>query len=113
MRVPIWSRGMGDARVFPSSKSLSGVPVAIENRVHDLALPLTLDEFIFDELRLFAHPQLFQNPCRRLIPSIESADDPMHPHIRKGDLQERPGRFGRIPAALVHRIHDEAELALV
>src|SRR5205823_10533010 len=86
-------------------------PLAIEDRVDGLALPLAFEVLVLDEERLPAHPQLLQDAGRRRVPWFEPADHPVQTELIESDRKHRAPAFGRVAMPVVVRVDDVTELA--
>src|ERR1700675_2897206 len=71
----VWSFvGLLRSRPWPRARREAGrsgdvlTPLTIEHRVHGLALPLSPEVLVLDEVRFPAHPQFLQDAGRRGVP---------------------------------------------
>src|SRR3954464_12304193 len=89
-----------------------GPPLALEQGVDELALPLALDPLVLAQVRLAPHPEPLQHARRRAVARFQGPADAVQPVCLEADLQHGRGGLRRIAAALVVRVDDEADLAL-
>ena len=69
-----------------AAHALLRVPLTVEDREDELALPLALDPLVFDEVRLAPQAELFEHAGRRGVPRLQPADLPGErlPHLVLG-----------------------------
>src|SRR5437879_2834233 len=87
-------------------------PLALEDGVHQLALPLALDELVLDQVALAAHPDPLEDAGRGRVAYLQPADHAVQIEIVETQLEQRTRRLGGESPALVIGMDDEADLTL-
>jgi len=87
-------------------------PLAGEDRVDELALPLALDPLVLDEVRLAAHAELLEHAGGADVAWLQPTDDTVEAESLEREREHRPRRLRRVALPLVRRMDEEAELAL-
>ena len=94
-------------------RGLTGAPLAVEQRVDDLVGPLPLDQLVLAARCASRRmPSRSSTRAEAALRRVQSAADPVQAEVLEADPQHRAGRLRRVPAALVGRIEDVADLAL-
>src|SRR3954471_18950118 len=109
--TPLTLRARALTRNNGNRQSLSA-PLAREQGVDELALPLALDPFVLAQVRLAPHAELLEHARRGAVARLQPAAHAMQPVGPERDRQHAGGRLGRVAAALVVRVEDEADLPL-
>src|SRR5438552_4536463 len=100
-----------ECRLTAFGVSSGRAPLAREDRVVELALPLAFDELVLDEERLAPHPELLEHARRGGVPSLEPPDDAVQADHGEAELEQQPRGLGRIAVAMVGGVEHEADLA--
>src|SRR5262249_20070383 len=70
-------------------------PLALQDRVHELALPLALHPLVLDELALEAHPELLEHAGGRGVTGLGPTDHAVKPGGER-PVEDRAGRLRRV-----------------
>ena len=84
-------------------------PLAVEDRVRQLALPLAFHVLVLDQVRFLSHPELVQDARRRDVPSLGTADDAVQLHILERQSKEHADSLGGVSVTLMVGVDDEPE----
>src|SRR5262245_34037078 len=98
--------------VVPPRASGAVPPLARQQRVDDLALPLALDPLVLDEVRLVTHPELLEDAGGATVARLEASDHAVQADDLEGKGEQRPRRLRRVAVSVMCAVEDEAELAL-
>ena len=73
-------------------------PLALEQGVDDLALPLALDVLVLDQVRLLAHAEALEHARRRGVARLEAPEDAVGAELVERECEERRGGLRRVAA---------------
>ncbi|MNT45366.1 hypothetical protein D3C72_1819490 [compost metagenome] len=73
---------------------------------------MAIETIILSQVRLFAHPQTFDDPDRPLIGSIEPGKNAVAAHLVKPLIQHRLHGFAGITFTGISRAEDITDLGL-
>src|SRR2546430_16083446 len=84
----------------------------LQERVDELALPLALDELVLDEVGLLPHPEPLEDARGGVVARLQAAGDAVQAKLVERQCEDHASRLGRIPAAVVVGMEEEADLTL-
>ena len=79
------------------------VPLVLQDRVDELALPFALHPLVLDEVRLEAHAELLEHPRRRRCCAPRAGRSRGGSPMPEGPVEQRARGLGRVALALVCR----------
>ena len=91
----------------------SGEPLAVENRVYLFTREFSLDELVFNKVRLESKSQSLTQTCGTVISCVEPGNNSVHVPEFKTETDHLLHRFARQPVARTFGQKDVADLGRV
>jgi hypothetical protein len=87
-------------------------PFLVKNGKYELVHPLTFDELVLHEMRLFAHADPLHEAGRGKVAGVARADNTVPPEVVESQRKHGLGRLGGQTPPVVVRVKDKSCLAL-
>ena len=92
---------------------VGGGPLAIEDGEDEFLAPLALEDLGLAEVGLLAHAEAAEEGCRGVVSGVGAGEDAVGAEVGEGEVDEGPGRLGRVALAGRVGVEDVAELDLM